>query len=112
MSFLDRFKGPDINLGLERFRAAERAVLLDVREPDEYADGHVPGSINLPLSSFDAVEITLPDRDRPVFVYCFSGSRSAQAAARLKKLGYRYVENLGGIRGYRGKKEILEDQVR
>ena len=111
MAFLDLFKRPDFQAGLERFRAAEGAVLLDVREPDEYADGHIPGSVNLPLSSFDAVEITLPDRNVPVFVYCLSGARSAQAASRLQKLGYRQVENIGGIRGFKGKLELLEDQI-
>ena len=107
MGFFDRFKSPDIHEGLERFRAVEGAVLLDVREPDEYADGHIPGSVNLPLSALDTAEITVPRRDTPLFVYCLSGARSAQAAARLQKLGYRHVENIGGIRGYRGKTERM-----
>lgn len=108
MGFFDRFKSPDINEGLERFRAVDGAVLLDVREPDEYADGHVPGSVNLPLSALDTAEITVPRRETPLFVYCLSGARSAQAAARLQKLGYTRAENIGGIRTYKGEKEKLK----
>lgn len=107
MGFFDRFKAPDLQEGLNRCRAVSGSVLLDVREPDEYADGHIPGSRNLPLSSLDTVEILVPDRNTPLFVYCFSGARSAQAALRLKAKGYRQVENIGGIRGYRGPKETI-----
>ena len=107
MGFFDRMKGPDINEGLARFRQTEGAVLLDVREPDEYAQGHVPGSVNLPLSALDYAEITLPNPAAPLFVYCLTGVRSAQAVSRLQKLGYRRVENIGGIRSYRGEKESL-----
>ena len=107
MGFFDRFKTPDLQDGLDRCRATAGAVLLDVREPDEYADGHIPGSRNLPLSAIDTAEILAPDRDAPLFVYCLSGARSAQAVARLKAMGYRQVENIGGIRGYRGKTESI-----
>lgn len=107
MGFFDFLKTPDINAGLERFRAAAGAMLLDVREADEYADGHIPGSVNLPLSSLATAEITVPDPETPLFIYCLSGARSAQAQARLKKMGYKNVENIGGIRGYRGEKESL-----
>ena len=107
MAFFDFLKKPDISAGLERFRATAGAMLLDVREADEYADGHIPGSINLPLSSLDTAEITVPEKDRPLFVYCLSGARSAQAVARLQKMGYKNVENIGGIRGYQGEKEGL-----
>ena len=108
MGFFDRFKSPDINEGLERFRAVDGAVLLDVREPDEYADGHVPGSVNLPLSALDTAEITVPRRETPLFVYCLSGARSAQAITRLRQLGYTRAENIGGIRTYKGEKEKLK----
>ena len=108
MGFFDRFKSPDINEGLERFRAVDGAVLLDVREPDEYADGHIPGSVNLPLSALDTAEITVPRRETPLFVYCLSGARSAQAITRLRQLGYTRAENIGGIRTYKGEKEKLK----
>ena len=107
MGFFDFLKAPDIHEGLERYHTTPGAVLLDVREPDEYADGHIPGNRNLPLSAIDTAEILAPDRDAPLFVYCLSGARSAQAVARLKAMGYRQVENIGGIRGYRGKTESI-----
>ncbi len=107
MGFFDRFKGPDIHEGLARFRSAERALLLDVREPDDYARGHIPGSMNLPFSVLETAEICIPRPDTPLFVYCLTGARSAQAVSRLRKMGYKQVENIGGILNYRGSKEAL-----
>ena len=107
MGFFDRFRAPDIHEGLERFRATTGAVLLDVREPDEYAAGHIPGSMNLPLSAIDTAEIHLRNPEAPLFVYCLAGTRSAQAVARLRAMGYTRVENIGGIRSYRGEKESI-----
>ncbi len=108
MGLFDFFKTPDINEGLQRFRAAPGALLVDVREADEYANGHIPGSMNLPLSALDTAEISIPRRDTPLFVYCLAGTRSAQAVARLQRMGYTRVENIGGIRGYRGETERLK----
>ena len=107
MGFFDRFKAPDINAGLERFRETPGAMLLDVREADEYANGHIPGSVSLPLSSVDTAEILIYRKETPLFVYCLTGARSAQAVNKLERLGYKHVENIGGIRTYRGKKEEL-----
>ena len=112
MGFFDFLKAPDFEEGLKRCQATPGSVLLDVREADEYADGHIFGSVNMPLSTLDGVEITIPDRDTPVFIYCLSGARSAQAVSRLRKMGYRQVVNIGGIRGYKGDKEELEEQIR
>ena len=108
MGFFDFLKGPDIHAGLERFRATPGALLLDVREADEYAAGHIPGSLNLPLSAIDTAEISIPRKDTPLFVYCLAGTRSSQAVARLQRLGYAKVENIGGIRAYRGETEKLK----
>ena len=102
MGFFDRFKAPDLNDGLIRFWDTPGAVLLDVREADEYAAGHVPGSINLPLSEIDKVETVIPDRNTPVFAYCLVGSRSRQAVSRMCSIGYSQAESIGGIRSYHG----------
>ena len=102
MGFFDRFKAPDLNDGLIRFWDTLGAVLLDVREADEYAAGHVTGSINLPLSEIDIVETVIPDRNTPVFAYCLVGSRSRQAVSRMRSMGYAQAESIGGIRSYRG----------
>lgn len=75
------------------------ALLVDVREDKEYAEGHVPGSIHIPLSSFrHRAEELEKHREKPIIVGCRSGNRSAQAAGNLRKLGFGEVYNLrGGI---------------
>ncbi len=81
-----------------RLASEQGIVLLDVREPDEYAEGHIAGSVLLPLGDITAkVEVTVPDKDTVVFVYCRSGRRSALAADELVKMGYTQVFDLGGI---------------
>ncbi len=82
----------------ERLQNEPGIVVLDVRTPEEYADGHLPGSVLLPLTvvPLRATEV-LPDRDATIFVYCHSGARSAQAATLLARMGYTRVWNLGGI---------------
>ena len=105
MGFFDMFKKPDLYAGLEQWKNTPGAVLLDVREADEYAAGHIPGSINLPLSVIDTAETLLPDPDVPVFTCCLVGSRGARAARRLHALGYEKARSIGGIRNY---KDALE----
>lgn len=90
--------------GLKRFYRTGGAILLDVRTGQEYAAGHVPGSRNIPLDRLSLVKL---EQNRPVFVYCHSGARSARACALLEELGYETV-NLGGVAGYCG---ILERGV-
>jgi rhodanese-related sulfurtransferase len=87
-----------IAAGLERFRAEPGAVLLDVRTAEEYAAGHIPGSVNLPLSRISDIN-SAPET--PLFVYCRSGARSMQACLWLARSGYR-AENIGGIVSYAG----------
>ena len=89
--------------GLERFAATPNALLLDVRTQEEYADGHIPESRNLPLQTLGRTELLPPARETPLFVYCLSGVRSRQAAGLLRRMGYTDVTDLGGICNYRGK---------
>lgn len=103
MSFFDLFKRPDINAGVEAWRAEPKAVLLDVRTPEEYRQGHIEGSVNLPLDALRAAREKLPATDTPLFVHCLSGARSAQAVSILRTMGYTQVTNIGGLNGYRGK---------
>ena len=64
-------------------------VLLDVRENDEYEQGAIPGAVFIPRGHLESkVEGLLPDKDRPVVVYCAGGVRSAFAAKTLDELGY------------------------
>ena len=73
------------------------AAFLDVREPEEYEQGAIPGAVHVPRGQLEFnVEGRLPDKDKPVVVYCAAGVRSAFAAKTLGDLGYRDVVSLVG----------------
>ena len=105
MSIFDFFKQPDINKGLKEYAEKENAVLLDVRTPQEYREGHIPGSKNVPLQTIDKVTSIAENKDTALYVYCHSGARSRQATAMLQHIGYTNVQNIGGIAAYQGKVE-------
>ena len=105
MSLFGFMRKLNIIQGVEEYRAQAGAVLLDVRTPEEYAEGHIPGSVNVPLQSIDKVASALADKTKTVFVYCRSGARSSQAVAFMKQMGYTEVHNIGGILDYNGKVE-------
>lgn len=69
------------------------AIVIDVRNADEYADGHIAGSINIPVENISTVNY---DKETVIIVYCASGMRSADAAKELINLGYTNVYNLDG----------------
>ena len=92
----------------------ESPVLIDVREPDEYAAGHLPGAVNLPRGVLEfAIEAhpalaceaspTLADRSRHLVVYCLTGGRAALATDSLQRLGFTRIECLSG--GFKAWKE-------
>ena len=105
MRFFDFLKGPDINQGVKEYSTTDGAVLLDVRTPDEYRQGHIPGSKNVPLRSISKVTGMIDNKSTPIFVHCLSSARSRQAATILKQMGYTNVKNIGGISAYAGKVE-------
>ena len=103
MGFFSFLKQPDINQGVKDFNETPHAVLLDVRTPQEYREGRIPGSKNVPLQAIDKAASVIKNEDIPLFVYCYSGARSRQAAGLLQRMGYRNVNNIGGIAAYAGK---------
>lgn len=105
MGIFDLFNRADINSGVQEYMQTENAVLLDVRTDGEYREGHVPGSINLDVNNINNAPSVITDKQTPIFVYCYSGSRSAGATSALKAMGYANVKNIGGISGWRGKIE-------
>ena len=105
MGFLDLFKQNDINQGVKDYHNIPGAVLLDVRTPQEYREGHIPGSKNLPLQTIDKVDSIVENKDTVLYVYCHSGARSRQAVSLLQHMGYSNVNNIGGIAAYSGKVE-------
>ena len=79
------------------------AIILDVRRPDEYQAGHIPGAINIPNETIGREELPqLPDKDQTILVYCRSGNRSKQASEKLAVLGYTQVLEFGGILDWTG----------
>ena len=75
------------------------AVVLDVREQDEYDGGHIPGAVLLPVGTITAetAAAVIPEKDTLVLVYCRSGNRSKPASAALAELGYTELYEFGGI---------------
>ncbi|MDF2567661.1 MAG: hypothetical protein K0R90_1117 [Oscillospiraceae bacterium] len=80
-------------------------ILIDVRMADEYIQGHIPGSMNIPLNSIQDIKTKVPDKSARIFVHCLSGARSQRACGILNTLGYTDVTNIGGINSWRGKIE-------
>lgn len=78
------------------------AVLLDVREEEEYITGHAVGAALLPVDDItaDAAADRIPAFSTPVLVYCRTGRRSAQAARALEALGYQKLYDVGGLIGW------------
>ena len=71
---------------LERLDDADRPLLLDVREQDEWQEGHLPGAIHVERGNLESrVEALIPDRSREIVVYCAAGARSAFAAKSLDR---------------------------
>ena len=94
-----------INKGIREYRNTPGAVLIDVREPEEFRSGHIPGAINMPLSG--SHNLSFP-KDTPIYLYCLRGSRSLKASVILKGQGYTNVKSIGGITGYKGEMETGE----
>jgi phage shock protein E len=99
MAFKCFFCKPDNVLsGAEARRmVASGARLLDVRTPEEFASGHIPGALNIPVAQLDLRLGELPTKQQPLVVYCRSGNRSASAARLLGEAGFTAVHDLGAM---------------
>lgn len=81
-------------------------VIVDVRTPDEYKEGHIPNAINIPNETInETVYNKLKDKNQLILIYCRSGSRSRQSAYKMQKLGYTNLVDFGGIINWKGKIE-------
>jgi molybdopterin/thiamine biosynthesis adenylyltransferase/rhodanese-related sulfurtransferase len=81
----------------DRLRSEAPPLFVDVRPPDEWQEGHIPGALLAPRNNLESrFEGQVPDRERAIVVYCGSGTRSAFAAKTLQELGYENVVNLAG----------------
>ena len=78
-------------------RSEPGTVLLDVREPDEFEQGAVPGAVHIPRGQLESgIEARIPEKDTPVVIYCAGGTRSAFAAKTMEELGYTDVVSVIG----------------
>lgn len=94
---------------IEMMQSEQNYVVLDVRTPEEFSEGHIPGAINVANETIGKGEIAeLPDKNQVIFVYCRSGNRSKQASEKLVELGYANVVEFGGINSWPG--EIVSDE--
>ena len=99
MGFFNIFGGNNnFDLIMDEARKDNSDVILDVRTPEEFFDGRVPGAVNVPLDSLENASL---DKSKKYYVYCHSGARSTVACGYLKKHGYDCI-NAGGIMSYRG----------
>ncbi len=78
-------------------KIAAGATIVDVRTVDEYEDGFYKGAINIPVNNLEKRMGEIGAKDKPVIVYCASGSRSAVAMSILKSRGFTDVLNAGGL---------------
>ncbi|GMK42537.1 hypothetical protein PCCS19_55970 [Paenibacillus sp. CCS19] len=88
----------------ERLEQGEKLYLIDVREPDEWEDGHVAEAISIPLSQLQArVGELAAGGEEPFILMCRSGNRSSRACDYLTALGYEVVNVAGGMLNWNGK---------
>jgi rhodanese-related sulfurtransferase len=84
-----------------RREAGEKLILVDVREDNEWANGHIPGAIHLGKGIIERdIEQAVPDKNAKLVLYCGGGFRSALAAENLQRMGYSNVESMDG--GWKG----------
>lgn len=83
-------------------------IILDVRTAEEFAESHIPGAINIANEVIGEVELSaLPDKNQLILVYCRSGRRSKEAAAKLVSSGYTNIVEFGGIIDWQG--DVVKD---
>lgn len=87
----------EVNEIVENYESCDNVYVLDVREVDEYEEGHIKNSINIPLGSLTTIDY---DKNAKIIVYCRSGNRSKTAKELLEKLGYTNVYDMGGINNW------------
>ena len=71
----------------EQMEQEQDYILLDVRTAEEFAEGHIPGAVNVPNESITEAPEALPEKEQRIYVYCRSGNRSRQASDKLVALG-------------------------
>ena len=87
-------------------------LIVDVRRPDEFAEGHIAGAVNVPNETIeDEAPDALPDKEQTLLVYWRSGNRSKEASQKLADMGYTNVYEFGGINTWEGEIVIGEEET-
>lgn len=84
----------------------EDTIIIDLREPEEYVQGHIPNAVNIPYEGVNETKMDYP-KDKILILYCDRGNASLLIGRHWSKMGYRIVNIYGGFRAYRG--EITVD---
>ena len=84
-----------------REAVARGGIIVDVRDRDEFLEGHIPMAVNIPFELIEAGEYTLP-KSKYLLVYCAYGVSSMKAALIMSEDGYRVINTVGGLAQYRG----------
>ena len=87
----------EVNGIIENYENLEHVYIIDVREEDEYEEGHLINSYNIPLSRLEDINNENISKDAKIIIYCRSGNRSKTAQSRLMEMGYTNVLDMGGI---------------
>ncbi|RMG83102.1 MAG: rhodanese-like domain-containing protein [Bacteroidetes bacterium] len=89
------FERLDVPAFKERLNQTPNPQLIDVRTPEEYAQGTIPGAINMNFHSPDFEQnLNTLDKNKPVFVFCQSGGRSFKSAQKMKEMGFKEIYEL------------------
>ena len=95
----------DISQGISLYKSTPNAVLIDLRDAEDYAEGHIPGAVNMLPETVRERIAAIAQKDTPIFLYCYGGMRSYQAEALLQARGYLHVSSIGGFDRYDGELE-------
>jgi len=96
-----RVKETNVAAVKKRMDAGEKFILVDVREDNEWANGHLPGAVHMGKGIIERdIEQQVPDTSAKLILYCGGGFRSALAGDNLQKMGYTNVESMDG--GWKG----------
>ena len=105
-TFGDLIYSKSLDKGAAKFHATDNCVLIDIRDREDFLKGHVPGSVNIPVDDLESdILDAAPDADMTVYIYCYSGNKSIDAAVTLRDMGYDNAYSVGGINSYSGQLE-------
>lgn len=95
----------NINKEIERYKSTPGAVLIDLRNAENFEEAHIPGAIHMMLQTLEYEIGDVAETDTSIFLYCYAGKRSSLAESMLKELGYENAVSIGGTDNSAGELE-------